>query len=157
MVTVLLAIGCNLLAQNTFKISKKSSVSLALNSIAFPGIPGREVADSSIWLNYTALVDPNETGYKITAELASGSIPEGMELYVRARPYIGLSMGHQGVPTGKIRIEHMPRAIIENIGTSYTGSGLYVGHQLVFTFEITDFSKIEPGLSSIYVQFTLTQ
>jgi len=90
-------------------------------------------------------------------EVASGSIPDGMELQIEAKPYVGMSKSRQGMPTGKIRVSNRPRVLIDNISTCYTGSGRNEGHQLIFSFIITDYSKVRSGISTIYVQYTITQ
>ena len=89
--------------------------------------------------------------------MVSGSIPDGLELQVEAVPYKGISKGKQGIPSGKIAVTHMPRVLISNIGTSYTGFGRNEGHQLIFSFIIKDYSRLRSGTNTIYVQYTITQ
>ena len=121
------------------------------------GLQKSIITDDSQWLNYTTLVHPSDPTISITVEIAAGSIPEGLEMHIEASPYIGMSKGKQGTPTGKITVTHMPHVLIDNIGTCYTGSGANEGHRLTFSFIITDYSKLLSGTTTIYVQYTITQ
>ncbi len=156
-ITVLFLVHMTLCAQNTFTISNRKAISLDMTSVYTAGVPSRIIADDSQWLNYTTLIKNNEPTASIAVEIASGNIPEGVEVFIEASPYKGLSKGKPGNSTGKVSVSHMPRTIIENIGTSYTGSGKNEGHQLTFSFEIKDYALLEPGAYTIYVQYTITQ
>lgn len=144
-------------AQNKLDISKRTPIYLDFSNIHNAGMKGQVMADDSQWLNYTILIESADPTASISVSIASGSIPEGMELYVEASRYKGFSRGRMGSPTGRILLSNMSRVLIENIGTSYTGSGRNEGHQLTFFFQITDYSKLEPGINTIYVQYTINQ
>ncbi|MEA1878535.1 MAG: hypothetical protein U9N86_16970 [Bacteroidota bacterium] len=154
LISLFLHIGHGL-AQNSVAIAKKSSVSLNLTELAHESLKGKPVADSSIWINYHTIVSPSEPPLSITAEIASGQIPEGFQVFIEVRPQRGMSIGKHGTPTGKVAMGHMPRAVLQNIGSSDTGKGISVGHQVIVSFEIIDFSLIQPGETSLYIQFTL--
>lgn len=143
------------IAQNKIAISRRAPISLDLSNIYNAGAKGQVMADNSQWLNYTILIEDADPRVSISVDISSGRVPPGMELYVEAKPYKGFSRGRMGSPTGRVRLSNMPRVLIDNIGTSYTGSGRNEGHQLTFYFEITDYSKLEPGIHSIYVQYTI--
>lgn len=153
----LLFIGNASFAQNRLSVSKRSPIYMDLTPTNYAGHSKIVVTDDSQWLNYTALVNSSDPTLSITIQVTSGSIPEGMELQIEARPYVGLSRGRQGTPTGKISVTHRPRVLINNISTCYTGSNRNEGHQLFFKFIITDFAKIRSGTSTIFVQYTITQ
>ncbi|MBT3241908.1 MAG: hypothetical protein HN352_02085 [Bacteroidetes bacterium] len=153
----LISISHTIIAQNRLSVSRGGSIAIDINQLLLNNQLGNLVADSTIWLNYTTLVREEQPDFSITIELASGSIPEGVELLVEAKPYNGISQGRHGHSTGLMPISQIPRVIIDQIGTSYTGNGIYVGHQLIFSFRVTDFGLIEPGIHSIFVQFTLSQ
>jgi len=144
-------------AQNSITLSKGEPIYMNFTSSFDAGLPKKIITDNSQWLNYTTLVHPSDPTISISIELVSGSIPEGMELQVEASPYIGMSRGKPGRASKKITVSHMPRILIDNIGTCYTGSGRNEGHRLTFSFVITDYSKIQSGINSIYLQYTITQ
>lgn len=146
-----------LFAQNKIAISKRAPISLNLSNVYNAGSKGQIMADNSQWLNYTVVVKHGDPKVSISVDIDSGSVPEGLELYVEASAYKGFSRGKMGSPTGRIRLTNVPRVLIDNIRTSYTGSGKNEGHQLTFYFEIKDYSKLEPGINSIYVQYTINQ
>ena len=144
-------------AQNRISVSKRSPIYMDLSPTNAAGLSKQIITDDSQWLNYTALVNPSDPTLSITVQVTSGSIPKGMELQIEAKPYVGLSKGKQGTPTGKISLSHRPRVLIDNISTCYTGSGRNEGHQLSFKFIITNYAKIRSGTSAIFVQYTITQ
>lgn len=154
---VLIFTTSTLVAQNKIAISKRAPISLDLSNVYNAGSKGQIMADNSQWLNYTILIEGSDPTASISVGIASGSVPEGLELYVEANTYKGFSRGRMGSPTGRIHLTNMPRVLIDNIGTSYTGSGKNEGHQLTFYFEISNYAKLEPGINSIYVQYTINQ
>ena len=142
-------------SQNSVSLSKNANFGLNLTEVIQKRLHGKSLSDSTLWLNYTTLVSPSETGLSISAEIGTGDIPEGIKIYMQAMPIKGPGLTNSGTPTGKIQLSYVPKVIIEDIRTSFTGTGTYVGHQLIVTYEIVDFSKIQPGISSVYLQFTL--
>lgn len=144
-------------AQNKLSIENYKPVFFNMQSLFSAGASGKIAADATQWLNYTTLVDEKEPKISITVQIASGKVPPGMELRIRADGYKGLGTGKSGHPTGDIVVTEEPKVLIENIGTCYTGSGINEGHQLHFSFVITDYARIEPGLASIYLQYTIVQ
>lgn len=151
----LLSVG--IVAQNKVTVSKRNPIYLELSNIYRAGAQNIVLADDSQWLNYTILIEAQDPTVSISASINSGSIPKGMELYVEASNYKGFSRGKVGRSNGRIALSHMPQVLIHNIGTSYTGSGRNEGHQLKFFFKIIDYAKLEPGLHTIYVEYTITQ
>ena len=147
----------DLIAQNKLSVSKRAPINLNFSQLNQAGMNGQIIADNSQWLNYTVLLEASAPSVSISVDIASGSVPEGVELYVEASRYKGFSRGKMGTPTGRIPVTHMPRVLVNNIGTSYTGSGRNEGHQLTFYFKITDYAKLEPGINTIYVQYTINQ
>jgi hypothetical protein len=154
---LLLSISCVSNAQNSISVTNINPIYMDLTPSFNAGLPKNIITDDSQWLNYTTLVHPSDPTFSITVEIASGSIPEGMEMQIEASPYMGMSKGKPGTPTGKITVTHIPRVLIDNIGTSYTGSGRNEGHRITFSFIITDYSKLLSGITTIYVQYTITQ
>lgn len=144
-------------AQNRLSLTNRSPIFVDLNASLSTGKPKQVVTVDSQWLNYTTLVDPSEPTFSISVEVASGTIPEGMELQMEASQYVGMSKGRPGTPTGKITVTNMPRVLIDNISTFYTGSGRNEGHKLTFSFIIKDYAKLQSGSTNLYIQYTITQ
>ena len=154
---LLLTISCLSNAQNSISLSRRSPLNLELTPTYYAGSTKQIITDESQWLNYTTLAHPSDPSFSITVEISSGIIPEGLELQVEASSYIGMSKGKPGSPSRKIVLSHRPRVLISNIGTCYTGSGRNEGHQLIFSFIIKDYAKLKSGVSTIYIQYTITQ
>ena len=144
-------------AQNRISVTERSSASIDLSAIIAAGKNIEMVIDDSQWINYSIELSPSETLASISVEIASGNIPNGMEFYMQAGHYTGSSRGKTGRTTGKIRVDHVPKVLINDIGTSNTGHGKHQGHQLILSMVITDFSLLQPGAYSLYIQYTLKQ
>ncbi len=154
---LLFSISCVSNAQNSISVTNINPIYMDLTPSFNAGLQKSIITDDSQWLNYTTLVHPSDPTISITVEIAAGSIPEGLEMHIEASPYIGMSKGKQGTPTGKITVTHIPRVLIDNIGTSYTGSGTNEGHRISYSFIITDYSQLLSGATTVYVQYTITQ
>ncbi len=144
-------------AQNRISVSKRSPIYMDLKPGNSAGLAKEVIIDNSQWLNYSTLVHPSDPTMSITVEIASGSVPDGMELQIEAGSYTGISKSKQGNPSGKIYVSNRPRVLIDNIGTCYTGSGRNEGHQITFSFVITDYAKVKAGTHTVNVQYTITQ
>jgi hypothetical protein len=144
-------------AQNSMSVSDQSSISIDLSAIVTAGMHTEMVVDNSQWINYSLDVNPAEPYASISVEIASGNIPNGIELYMQAGYHTGSGRGKTGQPTGKIRIDNMPKVLINDIGTSFTGHGRHQGHQLILSIVITDFALLQPGEYTLYIQYTLKQ
>lgn len=144
-------------AQNSLSVSDRSSVTIDLSALIAAGKNTEMVADNTQWINYSLEVNPADPSASISVAIASGNIPNGIELYMQAGYYTGQGRGKAGRPTGKIRVDHVPKVLINDIGTSYTGHGKHQGHQLILSMVITDFSLLQPGDYTLYIQYTLKQ
>lgn len=154
---ILLILQSALYAQNSISLSNRSPKYMDFKPSYNAGVSKQIITDDTQWLNYTTLVDASDPTISISVEIANGNIPEGMELQIEASNYIGKSRGKAGVPTRKISVSHMPRVLIDNIGTCYTGSGRYEGHQITMSFIIKDYSKVQSGIHSIDILYTIAQ
>ena len=154
---VLSLITTAVLGQNSLSVSERSSVTLDLSALIAAGKNTEMVTDNAQWINYSLEVNPAEPVASISVSIASGNIPNGVELYMQAGYYTGSGRGKTGRPTGKIRVDHVPKVLINDIGTSFTGHGKHQGHQLTLSMVITDFSLLQPGDYTLYLQYTLKQ
>ena len=147
------------LAQNSnnMSVTDRSSVSIDMNALIAAGVHSEKIVDNTQWINYSLSISPSEPLSSITVELSSGNIPNGMELYIQAGYNTGSGRGKLGRPTGKIRVDNVPKVLISDIGTSFTGNGKHQGHRLILSMVITDFSLLQPGDYTIYILYTLKQ
>lgn len=136
------------------------------NSIHFSVVPSTEsgaspqikrTSDQALWLNYSsALVNPQNTR-TIVAEITGGALPEGVSLKVEASRHEGNGGGQFGKSAGKVSLSSQPKTIITNVGNCYTGDGQNNGHQLTFSIEVSNYSKIAAaGESSFTILYTLS-
>jgi hypothetical protein len=144
-------------AQNSVSVSERSSVSIDMSELIAAGKNTEMIADNSQWINYSLEVNPAEPSSSISVSIASGNIPDGIELYMQASHYTGSGQGKMGRPSGKIRLDHVPKDLINDIGKSFTGNGRRKGHQLTLSMVITDFALLQPGIYTLYIQYTLKQ
>lgn len=144
-------------AQNSLAVTNRNTSTFDMSAIIAAGNHTEMVVDNSQWMNYSFIVSPSDPPGMITVSIASGEIPPGMEIYIQAGYENGFGHGKTGKPTGKIKLDHIPTVLINDIGTSYTGNGKHRGHQINITIMITDFALLQPGNYTLNLQYTLKQ
>lgn len=96
------------------------------------------------WLNYSFI---KSTAFRpvnhVYVRIGEGQIPSGLELEVVAEPYTGSGDGDHGQPTGTVSVTTYDQKVVEDIGSSYTGSGVGNGHLLHYHLEISDYSQLD--------------
>jgi hypothetical protein len=115
-----------------------------------------DATDDSKWVNYSSSMTPGGAMRNITAQILSGSLPDGMKLRVKAGNYRGSGRGDQGTPSQEIVLNNAPQVILRNIGACYTGRGVQQGHQLSFSLGYDNYANIDFGNEIIVIAFTLT-
>ena len=114
--------------------------------------------DQSKWLNYTSAISRTGSNRIITAQIASGVIPEGVALGLTASDYEGNGKGTHGQSSGQIFLSSAPKTIIDNIGRAFTGNGTGNGHQLTYSLSISDYKKLDASADTeVMVIFTITE
>lgn len=96
----------------------------------------QSVDQSSVWLNYSSVVSPNQKR-KVTATVL-GNIPEGIALKVKTGQNAQIGIGETGTSNGIIHLSNNPSDIISGIGSCYTGHGINKGQQLTYELEINN-------------------
>lgn len=144
-------------AQNSVSLSPINSIVMHFNTPFNPGSPVEPVIDNSKWLNYNITVTPPDPPVSISVEITSGTIYEGLQIQLQAGSYNGPGGGNPGIPTGNLILKNTPQLIISNIGTCNTGVGVNVGHQLIYTLSISDYSVVKSSSSTVNILFTITQ
>ncbi len=132
-------------------------LSLEFASPYNPGSNMSNVYNDSKWLNYSIVLTPPEPAFSISVEISSGTIPDGMELRLVAGACTSSGGGQPGTPTGVITLSNQPQTLISNIGTCNTGAGVNFGHQLTYSFVITNFSQLSATSAPINLLFTIIQ
>lgn len=93
--------------------------------------------NSGIWLNYSSVKSTSQFPTRdIEVAITSGPLPNGISLTVLASPYSGSGDGTMGNPTGPVTLSNAPQAIINGIGSCYTGDGVNNGHNLIYTLNL---------------------
>lgn len=144
-------------AQNNNSISVTNRSSSVLNIVAInsAGKGVEMVLDNTQWINYSVNLNQSEPLMSISAAIASGSIPPGVEVYLEASHDYGLGWGKKGKPTGRIKLGNIPDVLINEIGKCNTGNGKYHGHKLTISVVISDYSLLQSGEFNLYIQYTL--
>lgn len=104
---------------------------------------------TQLWLNYTCSIAPNSPTKNLSAQIISGSVPEGLELLLKVSEYSGSGSGQFGVPLPLVKLRSYPQTIMTNIGGSYTNKGVNQGHQLEYELEITNYKRLDAKNSNI--------
>lgn len=89
------------------------------------------------WINYSSIVEEGTTNY-ITVSISSGILPSETTITVKVSNDAGAGAGKLGKPSNQIILTYFPQCIISEIGSCYTGSGSYKGHQLVYNWHDAD-------------------
>lgn len=145
-------------AQNNISVSNQLPQYMDLNPDDYPAGSQKINFQYTEWINYTTLIDSyEEPAFSITVQLASAHKPKGLEVQIKADPYKGLSPGEVGTPTGINTVSKVARVLIDNISTSYTGSGTGQGHRTVLFFSVPNYIKADTGTYKLNVVFTLMQ
>lgn len=141
--------------RNNIAVTNRSSSMLNISSINSAGKAVDRVLDNTQWINYAIEVNPNDPLLSISASIASGNIPSGVEVYLEADHDHGTGWGKTGKPVGRIKIGNVPEVLINEIGTCATGNGKFHGHKLTVSVVITDYALLQSGDFNLYIQYTL--
>ncbi|KJF44500.1 hypothetical protein [Draconibacterium sediminis] len=117
----------------------------------------RQLTSQEFWINYSSALGKFSPDRSIVAQIAGGTVPEGLELYILAADYSGNGEGKTGASAGKVLVGSDPRPIITGIGSAYTGNGIGNGHQLNFEIDISQMEKVSAsGSHDFTILYTLT-
>lgn len=114
--------------------------------------------NSNIWVNYSSIVGTNETR-NVTAQITSGSVPEGVNLKVAAAADAGQGKGTVGATAGTVNLSSTAQSVITGVKSCYTGNGTSKGHNLTYTLELSsddDYAKLVQGSTNLTITYTLT-
>lgn len=135
-------------------------IDMGLTSPDEAGAPMESTPNSSLWINYTSVLeDVGSESRNITAQTSAAT--PGYILKVIAAADAGNGEGTTGTPTGEVTLSNtMAQNIIESIGSAYTGDGASNGHNLTYTLESQgtgDFSNLQASTGqTITVTYTIT-
>jgi len=126
-----------------------------VGSVSQAGGPILFTSNSSKWINFTSAVASGVTR-TIKAQITSGSLPSGMSIKLTISPVSGVGGGTLGTNVSYIYLSSSQQIIIRDIGGSYTGQGILNGYNLKFELEISDYSQLRSGVTSLSVTFSIT-
>ena len=113
--------------------------------------------DSTKWINYTSALKPSTSHRSLSAHICSRVIPSGTALFLEASSYMGHGKGQFGRSNGTVQLANYPQNIINNIGGSYSGTGVGNGYQLLYYLEITNYSLLDfEDANTLTIVYTLT-
>ncbi len=112
-------------------------------------------SNSTKWVNFTSAVAPGVTR-RITAQVVSGSVPNGVRLKLETASYAGSGGGGSalGSVTSPVYLTTSATTIINSIGGAYTGNGNN-GFNLTYSLEIQTYSQLKNTSGSFSVIYTL--
>lgn len=135
-------------------------------TIEFELLPSAETGSSPVikqtnnqefWINYSSALGRFSQHRSIVAQVTGGSLPSGLDLYIRANDYTGIGGGKTGASAGRVMIGNDPRPIVTGIGSGFTGDGIGNGHRLNFEIDISQMEKITANESHDFtILYTLT-
>lgn len=136
-------------------LTNRTSPTIKLAETIAPGKAAGLIVEDTQWINYDVTLNPMESSKSISAFIASGDIPPGVEIYAEASHDNGLGRGKTGRPAGRVKLSNVPAVLIHEIGTSNTGNGKFHGHKVTLYTVVTDYTQIQSGDFNIYIQYIL--
>lgn len=136
-----------------------SNIYLTLEAGSESGQPitAKGSINDDLWINYTSCLASGGSSRSVSVQVASGTIPEGVQLILSPSGYSGNGQGTHGSPVGEIILSQTPQTLISGIGRCFTGDGQNNGHKLNYTIRISDYNLLNIDESSnIQIAFTLT-
>jgi hypothetical protein len=154
---VLIIMNAPAKAQNILDVSDKEPKYIDLIPVYANSFSKSETVNFTQWINYTTLMGYLKPEYSVNVQLVSKRIPLGMKMYIKAAPYHGISKGDFGIPTGRKKLSQTAQTLIDNITTSYTGSGRGEGHRISLSVFIPDRLKEDSTSYTVNLIYTLTE
>ena len=156
-------LGVNLTLPEITLVDIEPGLANSINFSISPATRGGDLptientTNQTLWINYTSALPVGLNSRSINAEISQGTLPQGITLFLEASAYTGAGKGKFGISDGKIELSNQPQPIISGIGSCYTGDGVNNGHQLTFSIEISDYSKVYAVDNAYYVVlYTIT-
>jgi hypothetical protein len=110
-----------------------------------------------LWINYTSCLTSGGSSRSVSVQVASGTIPDGVQLILSPSGFSGSGKGTHGIPVGEVILSQTPQTLISGIGRCFTGDGQKNGHKLSYSLRISDYQSLNIEESSnIQIAFTLT-
>lgn len=90
----------------------------------------------NLWLNYTSIINANPSSLEkkrsVFVKIASGVVPGGIDLMIKANDDAQQGKGSVGLPkVAWMAINSNDQELIRNIRSGHTGNGAGKGHQLL--------------------------
>ena len=113
--------------------------------------------NDNLWINYTSCMASGAGSRSVSVHVASGTIPEGVQLILSPSGFSGNGRGTHGIPVGEVILSQTPQTLISGIGRCFTGDGQNNGHKLNYTLRISDYNSLNfDDSSNLQIAFTLT-
>jgi hypothetical protein len=117
--------------------------------------------DKSIWINYSSVVGSiTEPSRDITVQIIEGSVPDGVQVTLTSSEDAGKGEGELGTPIAEtLVLDKTPQSLIKNIGSAFTGNGVYSGHNVTYRLKKKDgeFGKLDFDQdNTVIISYTLT-
>lgn len=139
-------------AQNTLSFTLKrvtlialqpevSTIKLEFNKVIEAGNAiGQGAVDTSIWLNYSVAIAKADPLKNVSVSL--DKLIPGVDIVLQAQNAIPATGGALGKPVPQVVIGMTPVVVITGIGGAYTGKGQGSGHNLKYSLQVNDYSKL---------------
>lgn len=114
-------------------------------------------SQNQLWINYTCSLAPGKPTKNISAQIISGSVPDGLSLALKTSEYSGSGKGLFGSAVSTVTLQSYPQVIISNIGGSYTNKGVNNGHKMEYILEISNYRLLDYDKSNtLTILYTLS-
>ncbi|MFT5724532.1 MAG: hypothetical protein ACI9JN_001651 [Bacteroidia bacterium] len=136
------------------------SVNLSLGLPKYAGEkPGKNAdsKDNNTWLNYSCGLRPNGSYRKVYVQITSGTVPDGLKVYLRVKNLRKAGVGRYGRRySSRITLSNQPQIVVNRIGGGCTYRGRTFGHQLIYTLKLDDIDDLVVEDTKTYLTITYT-
>lgn len=114
---------------------------------------------STTWLNYSFIKGGSTMPVNhVFAHISNGQVPNGVDLVVTAGQYTGNGQGDHGVSSGAVVLSTTNQKVVEQIGSSYTGSGHGNGHVLTYQVSVSNYALLDfEQQANVQVVYTISE
>lgn len=114
--------------------------------------------NSELWINVSSVVGSmTKTTRDVTAAIATGGIPAGLQLKVVAAADAGQGDGSMGLPSATLTLNTTAQNFIIGFGTCFTGEGANKGYRLSYSLVKNSYVDIKfDNGQTISVAYTIS-
>jgi len=115
--------------------------------------------NTALWLNYSSIKSVSDPTRTISVKL--DALVAGVDIKVTAAAAVAAGGGTKGSPSAQLTLTATDQTIISGIGSAYTGTGAFSGHNLTYelafgTTGVANYSDLTASTNTATVTYTIS-